>query len=232
MEAVFGPLGGLRGASWGALGGLLGPLGASRGPLGARGARLGSLEALSGPSWGRLGRLLGRLGALLGRLGTPLGASWAVLGLCWGSLGPSWGGRGGLLGRLGALEVGKRENAKNLGKKTNEKQRFWHLGALSARLLELSWGLLGASWARLGGILGCLESVPSVMGPDLGHRGRLGGLWEPSRRPGAAMESRGSWPWASPGGLPEARSSHGESRQLAGAPSPCIPVYIYIHMYE
>ena len=99
--------------------------------------------------------------------------------------------------------------------------------------MELSWGLLGASWARLGGILGCLESVPSAMGTYFGDRGRLGGLREPSRRPGAPMESRGSWSWASPEGLPEARRPHGESGQLAGAPRPCIPVdiYIYIHTH-
>ena len=91
LEAASKPLGGRLRASWDLFGPLGGLFGASWRPLG------GLLEAASKPLGGRFGASFGPLGALLrlsrgGRLevsvrGPPLGP---LLGPSWGSLGMSW----------------------------------------------------------------------------------------------------------------------------------------------
>ena len=135
LEASWGLLGGVLGASWRPLRGLLGPLG-------------GLLEA----SWGSLGAPRGGLGAILGafckivKLSSPcvalecdLEATWSRLGVV---LGSSWGGLGVVLGRLGAL----------LGS----------LGALLeplGALLEASWGHLGRLRAQSGEVAKTLKNL-------------------------------------------------------------------------
>ena len=105
-EAVWRPLGGRFGASWGLIWAFWGPLGASWGALGGL---LGPLWGLLRPPWGSFGRktrffsFFPPLGPLLGPSWSPLGPSWAPLGPSWGPLGPSWGPLGGLLGCLGAI---------------------------------------------------------------------------------------------------------------------------------
>ena len=117
-EAVWGPLGGRFGASWGLIWAFWGPLGASWGALMGL---LGPLWGLLGPPWGILGRkarffsflsrswaplgpVLGASWAVLGGSWAVLGPSWAVLGPSWGPLGPSWSGHRGFLVRLGTSE--------------------------------------------------------------------------------------------------------------------------------
>ena len=96
-EGVWGPLGGVLGASWRVLGGntrisehevvlggVLGP------PWGRLGAVLGPSWVVLGPSWGRLGRSW----AVLGPSWSRLGRSWAVLGSSWAILGVKMDVRG------------------------------------------------------------------------------------------------------------------------------------------
>ena len=176
--------------------------------MGGSWAVLGPSWAVLGRLWGPLGPSWGGLGGLLGRLGAVLGASWTV------------------------LERRKAEKARR--QKTLEKQmKINDLGLLgpsreaSWSSLGVSWGPLGpaleASWAVLrafraswdpilviGGVLGASGNRPG--GPEQPWRVGAAGPEPPregSRRPGAAMESRGSWP---------------------GPPVP-VSRYIYIYIY-
>ena len=88
-EAVWRPLGGCFGASFGPLGGLLGPLGGLSGPLGAFLGRRRALLARLTHMEAALGASLGRLGALLERFTAVLGPSWEPLGRSVGPLGPT-----------------------------------------------------------------------------------------------------------------------------------------------
>ena len=105
LEASWGPLGRLLGASWGlpwASGGLLGaswgPLGGLLGRLGASWAHLGSICVISSGWHAKRKRHGAVLGASWGRLGPPLGPPWGHLGASGGLRGPSWGRLGAVLG--------------------------------------------------------------------------------------------------------------------------------------
>ena len=158
-EAVWRPLGGRFGASWGLIWAFWGPLGASWGALGGL---LGPLWGLLRPPWGSFGRktrffsFFPPLGPLLGPSWSPLGPSWAPLGPSWGPLGPSWGRLGGLLGRLGVVlghswAILKRQDDEKARKpKTFKNPKEINDFGLLGPSWEGSWGSLGTSWRPLG----------------------------------------------------------------------------------
>ena len=126
-EGVWGPLGGVLGASWGALGGDA-----------RRSEREVVLGGVLGPPSGRLGPLLG---PSWGHLGAILGPSWGLLGPSWGHLGPSCallGPSWRQFGRLKSESDGVRKTYKNL--------RFFNVfGALGGSKMGPSWAKLGSS---------------------------------------------------------------------------------------
>ena len=142
-------------ASWSSLGSLLGSFGASWCLLG----RLGGLLARLTPSEAVLGASLGRRSAFWKRFRLVLGSSWESLGRSWGPLGPICGRLGSLMGCLGAiLEASRAVLGGRTPQQARTSQSFKNLKkinvallprALLEGLLELSWAVLGASWAVL-----------------------------------------------------------------------------------
>ena len=160
-----------------------------------------------GPAWVLLGFLLAppileALGAVLGRLGRLLGASLDVLGAFWDVLGASWGVLRTLCGKTfekpsispPKIEPRTLENQAPTAARAwferfsdfrNEPSIWNDLGAnLPAFWLHFpspgaSWGPLGASWKRPGGVLGASWGH---LGASCGVLGRLGASW---RRLGA-----------------------------------------------
>ena len=125
-----------------------------------------------GASWARLGRILARLGGVLARLGrvlARLGASWARLGASWRVLEASW-----LVKPPQHKPVliwnGKRRSFwkfamvafrhQQIDKKSLIHASWEHLRAScgSRRVLGAFWRIFGASWARLGRVLGAVWS--------------------------------------------------------------------------
>ena len=146
-----------------------------------------ALGLVLGASWG----ILGCSWAVWGRLGRVLGASRDVLGASWGVLGASWGVLGMLHGKTfekpsilpPKIEPRTLENQAPTAARAwferisdfQDQPTIWSdLGAnLAPFWLHFpspgaSWGPLGASWRRPGGVLGA----------SWGRLGSLGASWE------------------------------------------------------
>ena len=167
------------------------------------------------PSGPPLGPVLGPSWAILGASWAVLGPSWAVLGPSWKLLGPSWGGLGRLLGRPVTSESPKDNFVENV-RFTKGMGQFLRLGALLGRMLEASWGLLGASL--------------DVWRPSSASRSPLGGLLEVSWAVlGASWAVLSDWGGLrqAPTSLQSPRSPHLWSWSRPRAPRPGAPLYVY-----
>ena len=118
------------------------------------------------PYWGVLGGLFGRLETILGHLGALLDRLGALLG-CLGAL---LGRLEAILGRLGALLDGLGPSWRTSIKEEGGGQLGSPPGSPIHRLLDPSWGALGAllvalgavlelSWASLGALLSQLGAI-------------------------------------------------------------------------